>query len=69
MSQSRKDCRQPLQSCRIEAVRGGCKHPEGTIMGRSPGLTCLQSSSPKVWQPWLETTSSNIHSFMSVLPV
>ena len=43
MSQIGKDCRQPLQLCPIKGPQW-CKAPEGTIVGKLPELTCLQSS-------------------------
>ena len=47
MSQSSKECRQPLQPFRIYKMRW-YKPPEGTIVGRSPGMTCLQSRQTSV---------------------
>ena len=52
MSQSREDCRQPLQPCLIKAPQGH-KPPKGTIVGGSPEMACLQSST-EVQQPWLD---------------
>ena len=43
MSQGRKDCRQPLQPCLIKVPQWH-KSLEGTIVGGSPTMTCLPSS-------------------------
>ena len=67
MSQGRKHCRQLVQPRMIKAPQG-CKSPEGTIVGKSPGMTCLQSST-RANNLGLKTTTCSIYSSKPVPPV